>query len=150
MAPAAHPWTVAIAALQLGNRLIDAIQAAIQAQGFAEVRPIHGFAFTCLAAGDATAGQLAAYLGVTKQAAAQLVDRLVRDGFAARVAHPDDRRARLISLTPRALAVMATAQAAAEAEVSAWRARLPAEVGGAFEQGLLTLTEDRDTVRPTW
>lgn len=114
------------------------------------MRPVHGFAFTRLAAGDATTGQLAAYLGVTKQAAAQLVDRLVRDGLAVRVAHPDDARARLIALTPRALACMEVAQAAAEAEVRAWRKRLGAGDRDAFELSLLALTEDCRTVRPTW
>jgi DNA-binding MarR family transcriptional regulator len=146
----AHPWTIAIASLQLANRLIDSIQDGVRAAGFADVRPVHGFAFVRLASGDATTATLASYLGVTKQAAAQLVERMVRDGFVERLAHPADHRARLLRLTPRARAVTRVAQAAAEQAVSAWRAELDPPDRAAFEQALLTLTAASHTVRPTW
>jgi DNA-binding MarR family transcriptional regulator len=146
----AHPWTVAIASLQLANRLIDSIQDGVRAAGFTDVRPIHGFAFIRLAAGDATTASLASHLGVTKQAAAQLVERMVRDGFVERLPHPGDQRARLLRLTPRARAVTQVAQAAAEEAVLAWRSELEPEERGAFEHALLTLTAAIHTVRPTW
>ncbi|MGH3245444.1 MAG: hypothetical protein ACRDOI_04410 [Trebonia sp.] len=40
------------------------------------MRPAHGFAFARLAYGDATIAQLTGHLGVTRQAAAQIVDGL--------------------------------------------------------------------------
>lgn len=39
-------------------------------------------------------------LSITVGAASKLVDRLERDGLAARRPHPDDRRSSLIALTP--------------------------------------------------
>lgn len=150
MTQPADPWAIAIASLQLGNRLVDSIQDELRAAGFAGVRPIHGFAFIRIAAGDATTASLAAHLGVSKQAAAQLVERLVRDGLVERVEHPGDHRARLLRLTARARAVTEVARAAAEDAVVAWRSELEAQDRVAFERALLTLTSACRTVRPTW
>ncbi|WP_083840839.1 MarR family winged helix-turn-helix transcriptional regulator [Saccharomonospora marina] len=49
----------------------------------------------------ATAVELGEHLGVTKQAAVQLVDELDRRGYVERRPHPHDRRSRLVALTPR-------------------------------------------------
>ena len=48
-------------------------------------------------------------MGLTKQAVQQLVDGLVRDGIVERRPDPDDRRGRIVALTPAGLAVMADA-----------------------------------------
>ena len=45
-------------------------------------------------------------LGITIGAASKLTDRLERDGFAARRAHPQDRRSSLISLTSKGEAAL--------------------------------------------
>jgi DNA-binding MarR family transcriptional regulator len=80
--------------------MTDEIHAGLAAQGWGEMRPAHGFTFQFLAVrGGATAVELAAHLGVTKQAATQLVDELERLGYLARGRHATDRRARLISLS---------------------------------------------------
>jgi len=144
------PWAVALAALRLANRLVDHIQAGARAEGFHDVRPIHGFAFMRLAADDATAGDLAEHLGVSKQASAQLIDRMVRNGYAIRVAHPSDGRARLIRLTARGHACTRAARAAAEAEVQAWRTELNPNDRLHFERALLQLTAKISAIRPTW
>jgi hypothetical protein len=47
----ADPWLTAVAALRLGNRVIDEIQAGVIAAGFDDVTPLHGFAFARIAAG---------------------------------------------------------------------------------------------------
>jgi DNA-binding MarR family transcriptional regulator len=41
------------------------------------------------------------HLGVTKQAAVQLVDELEKRGYVSRQPHPEDRRARVVVLAPR-------------------------------------------------
>lgn len=46
-------------------------------------------------------GQLAERLSCVKSNITQLVDRLEADGFVARAADPNDRRARLAVLTPK-------------------------------------------------
>jgi DNA-binding MarR family transcriptional regulator len=66
------------------------------------LRPAHGFAFLYLShRSGTTAVELAGHLGVTKQAAGQLVDELARLGYVTRTRHPTDRRARAIQLTDR-------------------------------------------------
>src|SRR3954452_21523468 len=56
---------------------------------------------------------LAARLGIDKVSAGQLIDRLERDGLVTRRVHPTDRRARLLRLTPKGLALRRRLQPAA-------------------------------------
>ncbi|SDC27771.1 MarR family winged helix-turn-helix transcriptional regulator [Actinokineospora iranica] len=82
--------------------IMDQVHESLAAQGFADVRPAHGFAFQYLSLHPAaTAVDLGQHLGVTKQAAVQLVDELQRRGYVERGPHPTDRRSRVIALTPR-------------------------------------------------
>ena len=92
--------TLSAALLAVAGELTRRIHDGVVARGFEGVRPAHGFAFTRLAPDGATVTDLAVHLGVTKQAASQLVDELVRKGYAERRRHPADARARLVALTP--------------------------------------------------
>ncbi|MGI6199639.1 MAG: MarR family winged helix-turn-helix transcriptional regulator [Christensenellales bacterium] len=56
--------------------------------------------------GPVTMGQLSAKLGMSKQQATKLVDRLSQSGFVERVADPADRRAVRIRATERAEAYL--------------------------------------------
>ena len=77
-------WTTATAVLRLSARLVDTIQAEVTSAGFRDVTPLHGFAFARLAEGAATTADLATHLAITKQAAAQLTQRLVAAGYVER------------------------------------------------------------------
>lgn len=81
----------------------DEVQARLAELGYGDVRPAHGYAFQFLSwrPEGATAVALGEHLGVTKQAAVQLVEELERRGYVERRPHPGDRRARLVTLTPR-------------------------------------------------
>ena len=57
--------------------------------------------------------QLAARLGIDKVSAGQLVDRLERDGLISRRLDPTDRRARVLHLSPKGLALRRRLQPAA-------------------------------------
>ena len=63
-------------------------------------------------------GQLVKELGVSKQAAGQLVDTLVLRGYIGRTVDPADRRKLTVALTERGRAA-AAAQAAARAKIDA-------------------------------
>ncbi|GGL94313.1 MarR family winged helix-turn-helix transcriptional regulator [Nakamurella endophytica] len=112
--------------LQLSAQLVDGIQQGLRDRGFHDVRPVHGYAFARLSGAPATASDLAAHLGVTKQAAAQLADHLVTRGYLRREPDPTDRRARLLVLTERGRACTAAADAAADDVVRGWGGRLGA------------------------
>jgi DNA-binding MarR family transcriptional regulator len=108
------------ALLAVAGELTQRIHDGVVARGFEGLRPAHGFAFARLAPNGATVTDLAAHLGVTKQAASQLVDEVVRKGYAERRPHPDDARARLVVLTERGWACTRAAEEAAADAVRAW------------------------------
>src|SRR2546429_1811512 len=70
--------------------------------GYADLRPVHGMVFQALRGSGATSTELAERLGVTKQAAGQIVDDLERRGYLRRQSHPAGGRRRLIVLTDKA------------------------------------------------
>ena len=74
----------------------------VDAAGYAELRPVHGLVFQALKTDGATSTELAQHLGVTKQAAGQLVDDLERMGYVRREDHPAGGRRRLVVLTSKA------------------------------------------------
>src|SRR6202012_1539166 len=79
-----------------------------------------------LGAGDAPLGQLVKELGVSKQAAGQLVDTLVLRGYLERSIDTEDRRKLTVSLTARGQ-MAAQVQAKAREGIDA---QLLARVGG--------------------
>ncbi len=80
--------------------MTDSVHAGLAEQGHPQLRPAHGFTFQYLASrGGATAVELAAHLGITKQAGVQLAEELERLGYLRRDPHPYDRRARVLTLT---------------------------------------------------
>jgi DNA-binding MarR family transcriptional regulator len=74
----------------------------LAAAGYGELRPIHGLTFQALRPDGATSSELAQRLGVTKQAAGQIVDDLERRGYVRREPHPAGGRRRLVVLTEAA------------------------------------------------
>ncbi|MGX4693082.1 MarR family winged helix-turn-helix transcriptional regulator [Streptomyces sp. JNUCC 63] len=108
------------ALLAVAGELTRRVHDGVVARGFEGLRPAHGFAFSRLAPDGATVTELAAHLGVTKQAASQLVDEIVRKGYAERQPHPGDARARLVVLTERGWACTRAAEEAAAEAVQAW------------------------------
>jgi DNA-binding MarR family transcriptional regulator len=141
--------TLSALVLASANALVDGIQAGVVARGFTDVRPAHGFAFARLAPAGATVSELAAHLGVTRQAAAQLVDELVTKGYVQRRPHPDDRRAQLIMLTERGWACTRAADAAATETVGAWAAVLGTERLRALRDDLAEIAP-AGHLRPAW
>jgi DNA-binding MarR family transcriptional regulator len=141
--------SLAVGLLAASRALVDGVSAGVAARGFDDVRPAHGFAFARLAPGGATITQLAEHLDVTRQAAAQIVDELIAKGYVERHAHPQDARARLITLTEKGRACTRAADAAIAETVGAWAAVLG-------EQRLLALRDELISIaphgplRPTW
>jgi DNA-binding MarR family transcriptional regulator len=135
--------------LSLSSALVAGIHAGTVARGFDDTRPAHGFAFVRLAPHGATIGQLAEHLGVTKQAASQLVDELVGKGYVARQAHETDARARLVVLTERGWACTRAADAAAAEAIRPW---LDALGPTRFHRLCADLARLAPTgpIRPTW
>jgi DNA-binding MarR family transcriptional regulator len=119
------------------------------ARGFDDVRPVHGFAFARLTPNGATIGALAERLGVTKQAASQLVEELIGKGYVERLPHPRDARARLIVLTEHGRAYTRAADEAAADTVRPWIEALGPDRFHTLVADLVRLNPN-GPIRPTW
>ena len=100
-----QPWyaDVVLPMLLAAGRMTygRAIRANLEAAGFADMprqgsRIVGGIARSGLNLTD-----VSEVLGVSKQAASQLVDTLVVRGYVERMPHPDDRRRMTVGLTDR-------------------------------------------------
>ena len=142
---------VAVSTLLLAaaSAVVAGIQAGVAARGFEDVRPAHGFAFARLAPHGATVTELAAHLGVTRQAAGQLVDELVGKGYVARQPHPGDARARLVVLTEKGWDCARAADAAAAETLRPWLASLGERRARQLREDLARFTPP-DQLRPAW
>lgn len=141
-------WQTAAAVLRLSSQLSDGIQQGMARRGFDDVRPAHGFAFVRVSSGDATTADVAAHLGITKQAASQLVEHLVKLGYVTREADPRDARARLLVLTERGRACTRAAEESAAETVDGWRRLDPAQFRAL--QGALDAIVAPGRLRPAW
>ncbi|ONI87583.1 transcriptional regulator [Actinosynnema sp. ALI-1.44] len=74
----------------------------LDAAGYQDLRPIHGAVFQALRRSGMTGTELADRLGVTKQAASQIVDELEEKEYVTRTPHPDGGRRKLVVLTDKA------------------------------------------------
>ncbi|MFE0821344.1 MarR family winged helix-turn-helix transcriptional regulator [Streptomyces sp. NPDC058794] len=135
--------------LAAAGGLTQRIHEGVVARGFEGVRPAHGFAFARLAPDGATVTDLAVHLGMTKQAASQLVEELDRKGYVERRPHPADARARLVVLTEAGWACTRAAEEAAAEAVGAWVDVLGEDGVRALADGLLRVAPG-GPVRPAW
>ena len=81
--------------------LVEELQTELAKVGYGDIRPSHGFAFQLFAPNGTTGNELAEHLGVTKQAASQMIDYLEERGYVARKPHPTDKRGKLVVLTQK-------------------------------------------------
>lgn len=81
--------------------MIEDLHSELARRGYDDLRPAHGFAFQLLAPNGATGNELAEHLGITKQAASQMIDFLEDHDYVVRKPHPTDRRGKLVLLTQK-------------------------------------------------
>jgi len=83
-------------------------------------------------------------LGVSKQAAGQLIDTLVLRGYVERLPDPEDRRRRIVGLTPRGADAAAVVRAAVEGVDAALEARVGAQAVVEMRATVAALVEMAD------
>ncbi len=135
--------------MRAGSGVAERVNAAVVAAGHPQLRPRHGLVFLRASGAGATVSEIATYLGVRKQSAAAIVEQLVDLGYLTREPHPEDGRAQLIRLTPRATEVT---RLATQASIAEWRAldeTATADVGPALASALEHLGRDAGP-RPVW
>jgi DNA-binding MarR family transcriptional regulator len=121
-----------------------AIRTRLAAAGFDDVPGNGPYVLGGMANHGMSAGDLIRELGVSKQAASQLIDTLVVRRYLERETNADDRRRITIELTERGRGAAAAVRAGVEA-VDAELSRLlsPAELAGLIA-GLVALTAIRE------
>jgi DNA-binding MarR family transcriptional regulator len=92
----------------------SAIRHAQRAAGFDDVPRNGSFVLGAIARTGSPLSEVVAALGVSKQAAGQLVDTLVVRGYLSRTPDPEDRRRLTVTLTERGREVAAVTRAAVE------------------------------------
>ena len=119
------------------------LRADFTAQGMIGLRPAHSLILVPLLGGGRHASDLAETLGVSRQAVAQMVATLERDGYLARVSDPGDARARLICLTAKGRSALQAMRASAEALEETWAERLGADDLATLRRLIGTLLADQ-------
>jgi DNA-binding MarR family transcriptional regulator len=96
------------------------VDAALRAAGFGDIRPPHANVFPFVPPEGIQVSELAQLARVRKQTMAQAVEQLERAGYVERRPDPNDRRARLVFLTPRGEAVRPVTMAAGHRVEQRW------------------------------
>lgn len=102
----------------------SAIRAALTEVGCDDMPRNGSYVVGAIARTGAPLSDIIAWLGVSKQAAGQLVDTLVTRGYLERAVDPDDRRRLTITLTERGTAAAAVIRSAVENVEAALTARV--------------------------
>lgn len=137
------------------RQIIDSLHEALAQRGWDDIRPAYGFVLLEASAGPMPLRAVAALLGVTKQAASQLVDAMEADGYVRRTRDPGDARARLVSITPKGRSLLAEVEQIYADIEREWGRHIGDErveaVRAALSDGLTALYgADRPPVRPSW
>jgi DNA-binding MarR family transcriptional regulator len=118
----ARPVNLAVLMRDGFTVLNDRVLARLAEEGHGAVRPAHSAVFEFLDETGTTVSALAERAQMTKQGMAELVRHLEDHGYVTRAPDPDDRRAKLVLLTPAGREVVGIAQRLVpelEAEVAA-------------------------------
>jgi DNA-binding MarR family transcriptional regulator len=144
--PAEIPALLRLARGGYGNTISSCLARA----GFDDLPRNGPFLLSSLAAGADSVAGLIRGLGVSRQAASQLVDTMVLRGYLSREANATDRRRMTIELTDRGRAAAAEIEAGTR-QVDDELAQLlsPAELAG-LRSGLLALGKIRERTEHDW
>jgi len=127
----------------------QAIRSRLAEAGFDDLPRNGGFVLGGMANHSGSAVDMIRGLGVSKQAASQLIDTLVLRGYLTRDMNPNDRRRMTIELTERGRGAAAAVRSGVEA-IDAELAQMltPAELAG-LRSGLAALGHIKERLKET-
>lgn len=136
------------------RRLIDGLHARLAERGYTDVRPAFGYVLLAVREKPTTGADVAALLGVSKQAASKLVEAMEQGGYLERRAHGDDARAKQLVLTARGRKFLLTVESIYEELEHEWAELTSRKRVEAIRDDLRTILETSNggvlpPVRPT-
>ena len=139
--PAAEDAEILVLLVRARGGYGNTIAAHLAAAGFDDLPRNGPFVLGGMASHGGSAAEVIRSLGVTRQAASQLIDTLVLRGYLSREINPEDRRRMNIVLTERGGAAAAAIRAGiGEVDASLAQSLSPAELAG-LRAGLAALGE---------
>lgn len=124
------------------REMVDETHRRLAELGHPDVRAAHGFAMQAIGAG-ATASEVARRLGVSKQAAAKTIERLVELGYVAQSRDPADARRKLLVPTRRGRDMLRHSAAIFEEIRGQWAERIGERRLDRLHEDLARLVGDR-------
>jgi DNA-binding MarR family transcriptional regulator len=146
--PAAEDAEILVLLVRARGGYGNTIAAHLAAAGFDDLPRNGPFVLGGMASHGGSAVEMIRSLGVTRQAASQLIDTLVLRGYLSREINPEDRRRMNIVLTERGGAAAAAIRAGiGEVDASLAQSLSPAELAG-LRAGLAALGEIGEKTEP--
>jgi DNA-binding MarR family transcriptional regulator len=136
------PLTVGSMLRSAWTELIDEVFEKLHAAGFTDLRPVHRSILRELLVSNLRPSELAARLGLSKQAANDLVREFEAKGYVRLAPDPEDGRAKRIVATERGRRAGQTAQASSDAVGRRWAELVGAERYAVFEDVLREIVAD--------
>jgi DNA-binding MarR family transcriptional regulator len=119
--------------------IIDELHAELARRGHPDLRPAHGFALQAIGPRGATATEAGRRLGISKQAAGKTIDRLEALGYVRKAGDDQDRRRKLVRITPRGVEALAMSAMIFEDIRSRWASTLGPDRLSTLEADLRTM-----------
>jgi DNA-binding MarR family transcriptional regulator len=119
--------------------IIDELHAELARRGHPDLRPAHGFALQAIGLRGATATEAGRRLGISKQAAGKTIDRLEALGYVRKAGDDQDRRRKLVRITPRGVEALAMSAMIFEDIRSRWASTLGPDRLSTLEADLRTM-----------
>jgi DNA-binding MarR family transcriptional regulator len=116
--------------------IIDELHAELARRGHPDLRPAHGFALQAIGPYGATATEVGRRLAISKQAAGKTIERLEEIGYVQRAGDDQDRRRKLVRITPHGLDALANYAMIFEDIRSRWASALGPDRLSALEADL--------------
>jgi DNA-binding MarR family transcriptional regulator len=139
------PLTVGSMLRSAWTELIDEVFEQLVAAGFDDLRPVHRSILRDMLTANLRPSELGARLGLSKQAANDLVREFEANGYITLEPDPDDGRAKRIVATDRGWQASETAQAASNAVGRRWAGLVGEERYAEFEEVLRAIVAARRT-----
>jgi DNA-binding MarR family transcriptional regulator len=135
-AQTAPPLAVGSTLRSAWTELIDEVFEDLLAAGFDDLRPVHRPILRDVLTSNLRPSELGARLGLSKQAANDLVREFETKGYITLESDPDDGRAKRIVATQRGLQASETAQASSNAVGRRWAELVGTDRYAVFEEVL--------------